>query len=106
MISHPEAKKNVLVTGHDGYIGAALVPLLAEKGYAVTGLDTFYFEDCAFLDPVRPDRVLRKDVRDLSPEDLKGIDAIIHLAALSNDPMGELDPHLTLDINYEASLRL
>jgi len=98
--------KNVLVTGHDGYVGAVLVPFLAERGYVVTGLDDFYFEDCAFSEPFRPAHILRKDIRDLEADDLRGFDAIIHLAALSNDPLGELDPQLTLDINAGASARL
>lgn len=96
----------VLVTGHDGYVGSALVPFLSGKGYEAAGLDIFYFGDCSFTEPDRPARVLRKDVRDLAPDDLQGFDAVVHLAALSNDPMGELDPGLTLDINCDASVRL
>jgi nucleoside-diphosphate-sugar epimerase len=96
----------VLVTGHEGYIGSVLCPLLREHGHAVIGLDTGYFDGCDFIEPPGPVPTIRQDVRDLRPSDLEGIDAVIHLAALSNDPMGQFDPQLTDVINHRASVRL
>ena len=100
--------KNILVTGSNGYIGSFLVPLLKKSGYTVTGLDTAYFDDpeCHFKRTTKPDRFIKKDIRDVELADLKNIDAICHLAALSNDPMGELNPKLTLEINLKASEKL
>jgi nucleoside-diphosphate-sugar epimerase len=98
----------VLVTGHHGYLGSVLMPLLVEAGHEAVGLDSDLFERCT-LGPA-PDesrwRSLRKDVRDVEPADLEGFQAIVHLAALSNDPLGDLNPDLTYDINLEGSLRL
>ncbi|GAB4517666.1 MAG: NAD(P)-dependent oxidoreductase [Anaerolineae bacterium] len=99
----------VLVTGHDGYIGALLVPLLHAAGHEVVGLDTFYFEDGSFnnAQAAHPDLpTLRKDLRDLTVDDLRGFDAVAHLAALSNDPMGNMNADWTYDINHAASVRL
>jgi nucleoside-diphosphate-sugar epimerase len=96
----------VLVTGHQGYIGSMLCPTLRAHGHAVVGLDTGYFEGCDFLDAPVAVQTIRKDVRDLVAADLEGIDAVVHLAALSNDPMGQLDPSLTDAINHQASVRL
>lgn len=96
----------VLVTGHDGYVGSVLVERLLTAGYEVVGLDTCYYEDCDFTQGASPGSVIRKDIRDVALEDLSGVDAVIHLAGLSNDPVGELDPELTLDINYRASVSL
>lgn len=98
----------VLVTGHEGYIGAVLVPLLQRAGHEVVGLDTGFFTDCPFGDDsaVRSIEALRKDLRDMEASELTGFDAIIHLGALSNDPLGDLDPDLTFAINEAASLRL
>lgn len=100
------ACRKVLVTGHDGYIGAVLVPRLMAAGYDVTGLDTFYFEGCELSAQTEPKAVIRADIRQLGDLDLSRFDAIIHLAALSNDPIGQLEPELTLSINYRATMHL
>ena len=96
----------ILVTGNQGYIGTVLVERLLKDGHAVTGLDIGFFEDC-ILEPSLPEfNQIKKDVRDVSRGDLQGIDAIIHLAALSNDPLGEFSPSLTEEINHKATVRL
>ncbi len=94
----------LLVTGHNGYIGQVMVPLLQDAGHEVVGLDTFYYEDCQF-DGRPPVEAIRKDIRDIEPADLEGFDAILFLAALSNDALGDLDPALTFDINRDATVR-
>ena len=94
----------VLVTGDRGYIGSVLVPMLLQQGYDVVGLDTEYFSDS--IEPEVTYKKIRKDIRNITKKDLEGIDAIIHLAALSNDPMGEINPNLTKDINLTASRKL
>jgi nucleoside-diphosphate-sugar epimerase len=96
----------VLVTGHDGYIGSVLVPIFQAAGHAVVGVDAFYFEDGPIGPIQAPDKVLRKDIRDLKVCDLESIDAVVHLAALSNDPLGNLNSQLTYDINHLASVHL
>jgi nucleoside-diphosphate-sugar epimerase len=96
----------VLVTGHNGYIGAVMVDVLARAGHDVTGLDTYFYEDCTFGSDRRTVPSIRKDVRDVTPADLHGFDAVVHLAALSNDPLGCLSDDCTLDINHRASVRL
>lgn len=100
--------KTILVTGSNGYIGSLLVPLLKRSGYVVIGLDTSYFDDpeCHFKKSQKPDKFIKKDIRQVVQADLKNIDAICHLCALSNDPLGELNPKLTLEINLEASKKL
>jgi len=99
--------KKIVVTGHNGFIGTLLVKLLIEKGYEVIGIDTNYFnEDCNLYPYKNNIREIQKDIRRISEEDLKDAYAICHLAALSNDPVGELDPNLTYEINYHASVRL
>ena len=96
----------VLVTGWDGYIGAAMLPLLQAAGHDVVGLDSRLFEGCD-LGPYRPQApALRCDLRDVVPAQLRGFDAVIHLAAISNDPLGNLNPDCTFDINHRASVRL
>jgi nucleoside-diphosphate-sugar epimerase len=96
----------VLVTGHNGYIGAVLVPLFESAGHEVEGLDTYYYEGCTFgPDSVDP-RAQRIDIRDVRPEHLAGYGAVIHLAALSNDPLGDLNPNCTYDINHLGSVHL
>ncbi|MEZ5353552.1 MAG: SDR family oxidoreductase [Bryobacteraceae bacterium] len=98
----------VLVTGSHGYIGTALVPMLRAGGHDVTGLDTDLYAACDYgTAPVHPPTI-HKDIRDIEIADLcgKGFEAVIHLAGLSNDPLGDLDPELTFDINHRASVRL
>lgn len=96
----------VLVTGSHGFIGSVLVPFLQRAGHSVTGLDACFYEGCT-LGPFPDDfPLIRKDIRNVLPEDLRGFDAVIHLAALSNDPLGNLNPDLTYDINYRGTMRL
>ena len=83
-----------------------MAPLLADAGHEVVGLDSDLFEQCTFGDAPREFPSIRKDLRDVEPADLKGFDAVIHLAGLSNDPLGNLNPNLTYDINHHASVRL
>ena len=96
----------VLLTGHKGYIGAVAGPVLVSSGYDVVGLDCDLFAGCDFgkISPAIPE--LHKDLRDLNRADLDGFDAVVHFAALSNDPLGNLDPRLTYDINHHATVRL
>ena len=96
----------VLVTGHRGYIGAVLVPLLLEEGHDVVGMDTGLFDACRFLDGEARIPELRRDLRDVVAGDVEGIDAVCHLAGLSNDPLGDIDPALTHRINTLGSMRL
>jgi nucleoside-diphosphate-sugar epimerase len=96
----------VFVTGHRGYIGAHLVDLLKQSGHAVTGLDLGLFNHCGWEDVVPPDREQRKDVRAVTLADLADHDCVMHLAALSNDPMGEVDAAATYAINRDASIRI
>ncbi len=96
----------VLVTGHMGYIGTVLVPMLLREGHEVVGLDSDLYRRCTFGDGIVEIPEVRKDIRDVGVSDLDGFDAILHLAGLSNDPLGDLNPRLTFDINYQASVRL
>jgi nucleoside-diphosphate-sugar epimerase len=96
----------VLVTGHDGYIGTVMTPLLAAAGHEVVGLDSGLFRSFTLGDEPPPVATIAKDVRDVAAEDLDGLDAVIHLAAISNDPVGDLNPELTFEINHRASVRL
>lgn len=98
----------VLVTGHAGYVGSVATMVLAEAGHEVVGLDTGFFAPCHTegMEPVEPGLSLARDVRDVTAEDLAGFDAILHLAALSNDPMGDLAPELTAAINRDATIAL
>jgi nucleoside-diphosphate-sugar epimerase len=100
------SKGNVLVTGAQGYIGSVLTDVLRLRGYAVVGLDTGYYEECLIDEPPAPYRCIARDIRDVTAGDLEGIDAIVHLAGLSNDPLGELSPALTDRINLQGTLRL
>jgi nucleoside-diphosphate-sugar epimerase len=100
------AGPRVLITGHRGYLGSVLTPLAVTAGYEVTGLDVEYYRGCDLIpDPVSVPS-LAKDVRDVVAEDLQGYEAVIHLAALSNDPIGNLNPTWTAEINDGASQRL
>jgi nucleoside-diphosphate-sugar epimerase len=96
----------VLVTGHNGYIGSVLAPALIDAGYDVVGVDTGYFRRCTLGPDSAQVRAAWKDIRDLEPADLEGFDAVIHLAALSNDPIGNLNHTWTDEINLQASVRL
>jgi len=96
----------VLVTGHQGYLGTVMAPILQDAGHDVTGLDSGFFADCV-LGPAPADPPdIRVDLRDVTREQLEGFEAVIHLAALSNDPLGALAPQITYDINHHASVRL
>jgi len=96
----------VLVTGSQGYIGSVLTPLLLEEGFDVVGLDTGWFDDCLFQEPCSNFRLLKQDFRDVEVADLAGFDVVMHLAALSNDPLGNLNPELTMQINHLGTVRL
>ena len=96
----------VLVSGHKGYIGTVMVPMLLGAGHDVVGLDTDLFERCTFVPGIHDIAEMRVDVRDVEVRQLKGFDAVIHLAALSNDPLGDLNPAITYEINHAASVRL
>jgi nucleoside-diphosphate-sugar epimerase len=96
----------VLLTGHNGYIGSVMGPALQAAGHEVVGLDTYFFEHCTLKEDGKGIPALRKDLRDVTLTDLEGFDAVIHLAALSNDPLGDLRPEWTTEINHNASVRL
>jgi len=95
----------VLITGHDGYIGSVMVKVLRAAGHEVFGLDSYFFANCGFSKKSEP-VITREDVRDILPKDLAQVDAVVHLAALCNDPIGDLNPRWTFDINHIASRRL
>jgi nucleoside-diphosphate-sugar epimerase len=102
---------HVLVTGQKGYIGTVMVPMLRAEGFNVSGLDNDLFDGCSFggqsiCGGVPDIPYVRKDIRDVELSDLRGNDAVIHLAALSNDPLGNINPDMTYEINHEASVRL
>lgn len=96
----------VLVTGHKGYIGAVMTPMLVEAGHDVVGMDSDLYRECTFGDESLQVPSMEKDIRDATVEDLEGFDAVIHLAALSNDPLGNLNPEITFDINHRGSVHL
>lgn len=99
--------QRILVTGSDGYIGSVLVSLLEDQGYDVRGLDTGFYRAGMLYQTGRPQpQVLTKDIRDVCVDDLRGYDAIVHLAELSNDPVCELDEELTFSINHRGSVHL
>ena len=95
----------VVVTGHEGYVGAVLVPMFLDAGHDVIGLDTGLFRGCDLSD-VRAVPMIQRDTRDVVDDDLRGADAVIHLAAISNDPIGHLNPQVTYDVNHHASVHL
>jgi nucleoside-diphosphate-sugar epimerase len=96
----------VLVTGHRGYIGSVMAPRLAATGHDVVGMDMGLFDDCTLVPDAGRIPVTGRDIRDVTADDLAGFDAIVHLAALSNDPLGNLNDAWTEDINLRASVRL
>lgn len=96
----------VLLTGHQGYIGTILAPLLIEKGHDVVGLDIDLYRGSTFGEPHAPIPQIQKDIRDVERSDFDGFEAVIHLAGLSNDPLGDLNPTLTYDINHLASVKM
>jgi nucleoside-diphosphate-sugar epimerase len=96
----------VLVTGHLGYIGTILIPMLLKAGHEVVGLDSDLYKRCTYGDEPLEVPNICKDIRDVELDDLKGFDVICHLAGLSNDPLGDFNPDLTHEINYRASVRL
>ena len=96
----------LLVTGHKGYIGTILVPMLTSQDHDVVGLDTDLYLRCTFGNHLLEVNSNYKDLRDIEAKDVEGFDAIIHLAALSNDPLGNLNPDLTYEINHQASVKL
>lgn len=96
----------ILLTGHKGYIGAVAAPILRAAGHNPVGLDTDLFAGCDFGGPAEEIPEVRKDLRDLKAADLEGFDAVVHLAGLSNDPLGDLDPSITYEINHFGSVRL
>ena len=97
----------ILLTGHHGFIGSVCGPLLAEGGHDVVGLDTLFYRDCDLSSAPAPSTAqLLLDVRDVQPAQLVGFDAVVHLAALSNDPIGDFSPELTREINFGATVSL
>lgn len=98
--------EKILITGHNGYLGSVMAPVMKEAGYDVTGLDTGYYAPCTLVPDKAPIAAMKKDIRELAAADLRGFVAVIHLAALSNDPIGNLDVNWTREINLVASVRL
>ena len=96
----------ILVTGSQGYVGTVLTEYLRNSGHEIIGTDIGYFSDCNLVRVHNEVKTIIKDIRDIKEDDLMGFDAVVHLAALSNDPVGELDERLTFQINYEASINL
>ncbi len=99
-------QRRALITGHDGYIGSVMTRCFLEQGYDVVGLDTGYFRECVLVPELASVPTIRRDIRDLVPDDITGFDAIVHLAALSNDPIGNLRSDWTEEINAVSSRRL
>ena len=96
----------VLITGHDGYIGSVLAPMVRDAGHDVTGLDAFWFEGCALGPEPDASPVLRLDVRDAQIDHFRNFDGVVHLAAISNDPVGHLDPARTYEVNHLGSVKI
>jgi nucleoside-diphosphate-sugar epimerase len=102
-----EMTKRICVTGNDGYLGSLLAPELMRRGYDVVGLDTGYYKErMLYRSGDSSPRTVVKDLRDVEISDLNGLDAVVHLAELSNDPAGQLAPHITFEINHKGSVRL
>ena len=104
-------KMRILVTGNNGYIGTVMTQMLLSEGFEVVGLDNDLFEESIFGNPsitggIPSISYMRKDLRDVSSTDLKNVDAIFHLCALSNDPLSNFNPKLTFEINHRSSVRL
>ena len=99
-------RKRVLITGHKGYIGSVMAPAFVKAGYEVVGMDSGYFSACTLVPDTIDVPSVYKDIRDLCQTDLSGFNAVIHLAALSNDPIGNLDKGWTRQINYASTVRL
>ena len=98
--------RRILITGNNGYLGSVMAPWLRRQDYDVTGLDTGYFAACTLVPDIAQIPTIQKDLRDVTPKDLDGYDAVIHLAALSNDPIGNLNETWTREINGEGTIRL
>lgn len=96
----------ILVTGSEGYVGSVLIECLLAEGHDAVGLDAGWFDECCLRPPHRAYPLIRRDVRELEPRELSGFTAIIHLAALSNDPLSQWEPRLTREINHDATVRL
>lgn len=96
----------VLVTGNLGYIGSVLTNYLIKKDFEVIGLDNGFFKDYAYVPRTKVSKQIIKDIRTVEIDDIKGINGIVHLAAISNDPLGELNPQITYDVNHKASIKL
>jgi len=97
---------HILLTGHKGYIGTVMVPMLLGAGHEVVGLDSDLFRQCTFQPGIHDIPEMRLDLRDARAQDLLGFEAVAHLGALSNDPLSDLNPDITYDINHAASVRL
>lgn len=98
--------EQVLVTGSEGYIGSVMMPMLARAGWAAAGLDVGFYREGQLVPAPAPSPALRRDLREVTARDLAGVFGIVHLAALSNDPLGAIDPKLTFAINHQGTLRL
>ena len=96
----------VLVTGNLGYIGSVLTSYLVKRDCEIIGLDNGFFKDYAYVPRSKVDKQIIKDIRNVEKDDIKGIYGIVHLAAISNDPLGELNPQITYDVNHKASIKL
>lgn len=97
----------ILVTGTEGYLGSLLAPLLMERGHDVIGVDTGYYKAGWLYNATdRAPQTLSKDIRQLQIEDFQGVEAVVHMAELSNDPAGQLAPHITYEINHQGSLHI
>ena len=96
----------ILLTGNQGYIGTVLYEYLTQNGYSVTGYDSGYYKDCNLTIIADPKKQISKDIRDVNENDLEGIDIVVHLAALSNDPLGDFDEKITYQINHLSTSKL